>query len=231
MAPPKRLVLCVEGEGDVAAAPLLVKRLLTELQAWDCVWLDPNPLRMGGVTSLFGRKAENWSKKLELAAERGGLGAVLLLQDGDVGAIPGQLFCPASLGRDLSQRARNVGAGKLFSVASVFARQEFESWLIAGVGSLAGKPLPDGRPGIPAGVAAPAGDLEQNPRDAKKWLKQRLPTGYAETTDQALLTQIVEIKAIRQRGMRSFRRLENALNQLVNAVRTGQHIVTPAPPG
>ncbi len=101
MAPPKRLVLCVEGEGDVAAAPLLVKRLLTELQAWDCVWLDPNPLRVGGVTSLFGRKADNWSKKLQLAAERGGVGAVLLLQDGDVGAIPGQPFCAATLGRDL----------------------------------------------------------------------------------------------------------------------------------
>ena len=230
MAPPKRLVLCVEGEGDVAAAPLLVKRLLTELQAWDCVWLDPNPLRVGGVTSLFGRKADNWNKKLQLAVERGGVGAVLLLQDGDVGAIPGQLFCAATLGRDLSQRRRNVGGGKLFSVASVFARQEFESWLIAGVGSLAGRSLPDGRAGIAAGVVAPPGDLEENPRDAKKWLKQRLPTGYAETTDQVLLTQMVEIKAIRERGMRSFRRLESALIQLVQAIRTGQHIVTPTPP-
>ncbi len=141
-----------------------------------------------------------------------------------------QPLCPASAGRDLSLRARDVGVGKLFSVAPVFARQEFESWLIAGIGSQAGRPFPDGRPGIPAGTVAPDGDLEENRRGAKKWLKQRLPTGYAETTDQALLTRMVEIQPIRERGMRSFRRLDDALQQIVNAVRTGRHIVTPTPP-
>jgi|SRR5579884_2625643 len=133
MATRKRLVLFVEGEGDVMAAPVLVKRLLTEFTAWDCLSLDPDPFRLGAVNNLFGKPEANWIKYLQIAAKGGNLGGVLLLQDGDIALKRGQSFCARDIGRDLSRRAHTTGAGASFSVASVFACQEFESWLIAGI--------------------------------------------------------------------------------------------------
>ena len=127
MATRKRLVLFVEGEGDVTAAPALVKRLLTELATWDCLSLDPDPFRIGAVNNLFGKSEQNWIKKLHFAAKGGNLGGVLLLQDGDITLKQGQPFCARDISRDLSRRACAAGAGSVFSVASVFACQEFES--------------------------------------------------------------------------------------------------------
>lgn len=232
MASLKRLVLFVEGKGDIVSVPALIGKLLYELQVSDpVVFLDSKPLRIGGVTSLFGKKEKNWADNLQVAARRGNLGGVLLLLDGDVEAWPGKRFCARDVGRDLSRRARAAGAGSVFSVASVFACQEFESWLIAGIESLAGKKLANGRLEIPANLKAPTGgDLEQHPRDAKGWLNQYLPTGYNPPTDQEPLTRAVDLDAIRQRNLRSFRRLESALRQLVEAIRWGKHIVTPTEP-
>jgi hypothetical protein len=231
MAALKRLVLFVEGEGEVAAAPALIGKLLPELRGPNPVcFLDPNPLRIGGITRLFGEKEKNWIDKLHVAAKRGNLGGILLLQDGDVAVSPREDFCARDVGWDLSRRARDAGAGSIFSVASVFACQEFESWLIAGIESLAGKKLANGRIEIPGHLKTPAGDLEQHPRDAKGWLNQNIPAGYKPNTDQKPLTQAIDVNAIRERGLRSFRRLESALRQLVEAIRSDRHIVTPEGP-
>lgn len=228
MAALKRLVLFVEGKGDIVAAPALIGKLLNELQASDAaVFLDSKPLRVGGVTSLFGKKERNWTDNLRVAAKRDNLGGVLLLLDGDVEAWRGQRFCAREVGRDLSRRARAAGAGSVFSVASVFACQEFESWLIAGIESLAGKKLANGRIDIPSHLKVPEGDLERHPRDAKGWLNECISGGYDPVTDQAHLARAVDLNVIRKRNLRSFRRLESALRQLVEAVRSGKHIVTP----
>jgi hypothetical protein len=48
----KRIVLFVEGEGESDAVPKLVKKLLTEQNAWDVVFLDDAPFRVGEVTKL-----------------------------------------------------------------------------------------------------------------------------------------------------------------------------------
>jgi hypothetical protein len=77
-------VLFVEGEGDVAAAPVLVRHLLTELGAWDCLLLDPDPFRVGAVTNLVGRNEPKWVRWLGAAGKRKNFGAVLVLMDGDV---------------------------------------------------------------------------------------------------------------------------------------------------
>jgi hypothetical protein len=104
---------------------------------------------------------------------------------------------------------------------------EYETWLIAGVESLAGKPLPDGRPGVKAGAVAPSGNLEEAPRAAKGWLNANMDRGYKPAKDQKALTEMVDVELIRKRGLRSFRRLENAVEQLADAVRSEQHVVTP----
>jgi len=55
-------------------------------------------------------------------------------------------------------------------------------------------------------------------------------TGYKPTRDQAELTRLVDLNVIRQQKMRSFRRLESAITELINAIRSGEHAVTPTSP-
>lgn len=230
---PKRLVLFVEGQGDRSAVPVLIKRLLTERNAWDCVTPDAAPFETGGVQNITGRKAGNWTRWLRAALKRPRAAAVLLILDGDRESVHNEAtnrnepFCAADVAKRLAAQAREAGAGNVFSVACVFARQEFESWLLAGIDSLRGQPLPDGRPGVASTAPDVEGDTDGSPRDAKGWLSRHLPNGYKETVDQELLTAMVSLESIRKRSPRSFRRLEHAMDELCEALRTGQHIASP----
>ncbi len=223
----KKLVLFVEGGGDVDAAPALVKRLLTESNRWSSLILDPTPFRVKGWGYLLKENGKEWIRFLKAAAvSHRPLGGVLLLLDGD---IKGQgKFCARNKAWELSRFARQAGAGSHFSVATVFAVQEYETWLIAGVESLAGKPFPDGRRGVNQGVVAPSGNLEEAPRGAKGWLNGKMSRGYKPAKDQKALTEMVDLDLIRGRALRSFRRLENAVRELADAIRSNQHVVTPA---
>jgi hypothetical protein len=152
MATRKKLVLFVEGDGDAEAVPVLVKKLLTETNAWDCIDLDTNPFRLGKLADITGNKAKNWTDKLKAAAKRKNLGAILLLLDGDLEHLEKRPFCAGEFARILAERGRQAGAGVIFSLAVVFALQEYESWLIACSAELAGKPLPGGRQGLREGT-------------------------------------------------------------------------------
>ena len=224
----KRIVLFVEGEGDALAVPVLMKRLLTEVEAWDCLHLDPNPFKVGNVSRLLKNDCRNWIRWLSAAAKRREIGAVLLVLDGDSRRIQGEVFCAANVARELAREATRARAGDLFSVATVFACQEYESWLIAGVKSLCGERLKDGRPGVKAGAKPPDGDLESAPRDAKRWLNKVMASGYNPVRDQAPLTEIVDWDLVRNRPMRSFRRLENAVSQIVSAIRNESPLTSPS---
>jgi hypothetical protein len=161
---------------------------------------------------------------------------VLVLLDGDVDLPAKEPFCPGKLGRDIAGIAKEEGGGTMFSLASVFALQEYESWLIAGIESLSGRPLPDGRSGVRAGVAAPERDLEAHPRDAKGWLRKHMDAPYKPTSHQGPLTKLLIEQSFPTRltDMPSFQRLLRAVTELVGAMQAGRHIVTPtkpAPPG
>src|SRR5437763_1743603 len=60
MASPQRLVLFVEGDGDREAVPILVKRLLTEMNAWSDVFLDVQPFVVGNVAKLTAQGGKGW---------------------------------------------------------------------------------------------------------------------------------------------------------------------------
>jgi hypothetical protein len=229
MASPKRLVLFVEGPGDQEAIPVLVKKLLTDMNAWSDLFLDKQPpFKVGNVAGLTKDNGRKWVGFLKAAAQQANLGAVLLIQDGDLGRIRGEEFCAARFATRLSQWAKGAGVGNSFSVATVFACQEFESWILACAEHLEGVPFPDGRAGICIGTKVPEGDLENAPRDAKSWFHNNISSGYQPTRDQVALTKLMvqHLDAVRARGMRSFKRLENALSQLVNAAKTNNHLVT-----
>src|SRR5260370_20930912 len=178
MATRKKLVLFVEGEGDKAAAPVLVKRLLTDLNAWSHVSPDLTPLVVGNVADVTRSDCRDWLRWLEAARKRSDLGGVLLLLDGDITPIRKEPFCAAVFGRRLADKAREAGAGKVFSVATVFASMEYESWALACAHRLAGLPFLDGRAGLRAGTTPPEGNLEAAPRDAKKWLDPAIDAGF-----------------------------------------------------
>lgn len=224
-----RIVLFVEGEGDTDAVPTLVKRLLTEQNAWDAVILDEHPFRVGEINRLVKNDYREWKRKLSACLKRQCVGGVLLVLDGDIKRVGDAEFCAATVAKSLAEVARSVGGGSTFSVATVFARQEYESWLIAGIESFAGKTLPDGRK-VAENIVLPDGDLEER-RDAKGWLKMAIQGGYKVTRDQITLTQWLDLQLVRNRGMRSFQRLESAVGELVAAIRSEKHVATPSGPG
>jgi Domain of unknown function (DUF4276) len=223
----KRIVLFVEGEGEAEAVPQLVKHLLTEQSAWDAVILDEHPFRVGEVNKIVKEDYREWTRKLSASLKRRNVGGVLLILDGDIKRVGGDTFCAAAVARSLAKVARSVGAGSIFSVATVFARQEYESWLIAGIESYTGKTFPDGRK-VKEHVTVPEGDVEASPRDAKGWLNKAIDGGYKPTRDQATLTEWLDPQAVRKRGMRSFRRLESAILELVTAIRNERRVSTPS---
>ncbi|SRR5579883_1960598 len=223
----RRLILFVEGEGEAEAVPTLIKRLLTEKGGWPYILLDDSPFRVGSVDRLVKEDFRHWKRFLGASLKRPNVGGVLLVLDGDIEKVGGKKFCAAEVAKSLTGAAMHVGAGKKFSVAVVFARQEYESWLIAGIASLAGRVLPDGRL-VQSNATAPEGDLEASPRDAKGWLGTILEGGYKPTRDQAALTRLVNLEAIRARQLRSFRRLESAISSLLEAIHCNRPTVSPS---
>lgn len=206
---------------------ILVKRLLTDKGEWNGILLDEAPFRVGSVDKLVKGNFGNWKRFLGASLKRPNVGGVLLIVDGDIEKIGGQKFCAGKAARSLAEAAKDVGAGRSFSVAVVFATLEFETWLIAGIASLAGRRLPDGRL-IDANANAPTGDLEAGPGDAKGWLRTRVAGGYKPTRDQADMTRLVDLDVVRARNLRSFRRLESAVSSLVEAIRSDAPIASPS---
>jgi hypothetical protein len=223
----RRLILFVEGEGEADAVPTLVKRLLKEKGEWYDILLDDSPFRVGSVDKLVKEDFRDWKRFLGASLKRPNVGGVLLILDGDIAKVGGKEFCAAAVAKSLAVAAIPVGAGETFSVAVVVARQEYETWLIAGVASLAGQRLPDGRL-IERNAKAPEGDLEASPRDAKGWLRAIVDGGYKPTRDQAALTRLVDLQVIRDRNLRSFQRFESAVSSLIEAIRSNAPIASPS---
>jgi hypothetical protein len=221
----RRLVLFVEGDGDKLAVPVLVKRLITDLGLWDGIQLDPNPFVIGGSDAVLGseKKIQRWLNLLRAANKRHNVGGILQVLDGDSPRL-----CARNDAARLVESAKEIGAGTTFSLACVFALLEYETWLLAGIESLAGLKRSDGRPGVRADAVKPEGDIESAPRDAKGKLGELMISGYKQMKDQAALTELVSLDTIRSSGPRSFKRLESALRQLALAFQTGKHVSTPA---
>ncbi len=219
----KKIVPFVEGGGDVEAVPILLSKIVGSQNAFDVVSIDRSPFRVGQVNKLRKHDFNEWHNKIKAALKRPSFGGILLLLDGDVALANKELFCAMKVAREFADAARSIGAGVNFSVACVFACMEFESWLIAAAPGM--KPLPDGRELIlPEKVPS---DPETAPRAAKEWLNRVLSGGYRESLDQSVLTQAIDLDFLRNVNLRSFRRLENAVGELVSAMRTGKHVASP----
>lgn len=236
---PKRLVIFVEGKGDVAAVPTLAQRVINSVGGYEALFVDYAPFRVRGVGTLVKNNCFDWHRWLIVAGStRLNVGAVLLVLDGDLDKVsPGWVrysdrfgstdFCGYRTAAMLGEEARAVRAGDQFSLATVFVMKEFEAWLLAGVESLRGKALAGGRGKVPDNAVCPAIDVEST-RDPKGHLQRAIP-GYDQSLDQGLLANEVDLDLVHRR-CRSFRRFRSAIEQLAAAVRSGQHVVTPTLP-
>lgn len=227
----KQLVLLGEGHGETWALPLLVRKILREKTGNSPLSLQSPALRTVHPVRWNGEKEAadftEWHKRVELAAYKSKRGAVLAVFDGDFKFYPpgsSSPFCAATAARALAVEANKAGAGSICSLAVVFACVEYETWLIAGVESLAGKPFPDGRVGLPSGTVFPSGDPESH---GKRWIEKKWP-GYKPAIHQKELTELLDLNVVRAKELRSFKRLDNAMNQLIRAAEEGAFISTPS---
>ena len=176
------MILFVEGDGDKSAVPTLARKALKQLVANDVLVVDDEPFRVDGVGKLVKNDCANWHRWLRAALGRKNVACVLLVLDGDLSRVPPSWkryvqhyktdeFCAYRVAALLADEARKARAGEAFSVAIVFVMREFEAWLVAGIESLRGAMLAEGRAVIRDDATFPIIDIEAR-RDAKGELRK-----------------------------------------------------------
>ena len=189
----------VEGDGEVAAIPILLARLMRQFCP-DRLPVTPRPIRRPRNSIVKARQLEEW---VEIAARRvEHRGGVLVLLDADQDL-------PCTLAPALLTRAR--AASRECPVSVVLANRNYEAWLIASAASLAGNS------GFPLTVP-PHPNCEEI-RGGKAWL-----TGwwagadyYSPTQHQADLTRLIDIPLARQNSP-SFDKLCRDVERLCDEV-------------
>lgn len=174
----RRLFPIVEGEGEVEALPVLVRRLALEQLAHPIQVCPPWRMHRSAMTHRPG-ELERVASAARIKAGPGGL--ILLVLDADED-------CPRAVAPGLLDRVRSA-AGE--PVSCVLACREFEAWFLAAAPSIAGK----------RGLAGPmiAPDNPESIPDAKGWLTDRMSPGrkYRPTADQAPLAAAMDLELAR----------------------------------
>ena len=184
-----RIVSIVEGDGEVDALPVLLRRLMTWRPPASYGEVAP-PIRV--QKDRFLNKETDFRRFLQLAAAKcGDDGWLLILLDADDD-------CPASKGKEILDRATEVIPHR--RIAVVLANREFEAWFLAAARSL------DGLRGFALDQLPEDFDAER-PRDAKGWMRQRMRSGrYSEMLDQPAFTARFDLQQAYDNS-RSFRKL------------------------
>ena len=174
----------VEGDGEVEAVPVLLRRLLTSMRRHDLLSEIAEPHKT--KRTKIWKKGE-LEKAVEYAASEENCRVILLIYDADDD-------CAKDFGASLVDRARKARSDKIIEVA--VAVREYEGWLIAGVRKLRG------RYGFPRALE-PVADPESI-RGAKEWLDRKMDRAYKETIHQASFSASFDICAAYRRS-HSFR--------------------------
>ncbi len=151
------------------------------------------------VTNGKGRLIRRLEDFLGYATITDGCAAILVLVDADAD-------CPVELAVEFANRARSINV--LVPTAVVCAKREYESWFLASDEDF-------------------NGDAEEYNR-AEQWLNRRFAAGltYKKTKDQVRFSATMDMDAAFH-ASRSFRRLCNAVDELVHFVDAGEVKTTP----
>lgn len=191
-----RVAAIVEGDGEVEAVPLLIRRIARTVVP-DLALETTRPFRVRRNQIVKSGQLERY---VELVVRRHGpeCGILVLLDaNGD---------CPADLGRELRDRVSRSRSDARVEV--VLAKSEYEAWFLAALESLRGKR------GIHAGATPP--DEPEEIRDAKGRLRRETPRSqpYDPVDDQAALTSLFDLGQARERSP-SFRKMWRAVSSLL----------------
>lgn len=204
MSPPGPVIATVvEGEGEVTALPVLLRRLAYQLGYRTAHFPKPHRHHRGALVQPGGleRIIEQVAVLTPTAP------AILVVFDADDD-------CPAALAPALLARARAIRPDR--RIAVVLANREFESWFLAAAPSL-------------AGIRGLAADLKahpdpENPRDCKGWLTHQRVDGqrYRPAVDQSALADAIDLAAARQNAP-SFDKFCRDVERLLVAATSNQH--------
>ena len=189
----------VEGHGEVASVPILLRRLAYEVfEEYGLNVLHPHRLQKGRMVA--GRHLEKAVTLARLKLDQcDGDHAILIVRDADDD-------CPGQNAPVLLNWARHIA--EPIPVSVVFAKSEYETWFLAAVHSLRGDR------GIAQDAMAPP-DPEAI-RGAKEYLERRcmIPGAtYSPTVDQPALTDRFSFEEARQ-ACPSFDKLWRDLERL-----------------
>lgn len=172
------LICIVEGDGDVEALPLLIRRIF--LDEFDEYLNVPKPIRVHRDSFLG--KSDERERYLTLARTKAtAAGGILVLLDADEDCV-----------HELCGKCRSsidtIAVG--LPSAMVVAQVEFESWFLGAIDTTKWA----------GGVLVPPEEPE-SVKNPKAWLKSQLPKGrtYSETVDQPSLASQFDWRASRQR--------------------------------
>lgn len=178
----------VEGHGEVAALPVLLRRLGEWKTPGTFVHIPP-PIRVH--KDRFLNRETEFNRHLLLAAGKSHAnGWILILLDADDD-------CPKERSAEIVRRAEHCLPHQRISV--VMANREYEAWFIAAAQSLHGQRgfSYDARQAVAA----------EQPRNAKGWISQQMKSGcYGEVVDQPAFSARMDLQQAYD-GSRSFRKL------------------------
>ena len=176
------IICIVEGDGDVEALPILIRRIASERLGVPCA--VPRPIRIR--RDSFVRDDNYRAQYLQLARAKAAVsnGVILILFDAD-------RDCPVDLRASLLHLIAAVTHP--IRTALVVAKTEFEAWFVGAAESIRGQR------GIgPDASSPPDPESIANP---KGWLRERMPRirTYSETVDQPALAALFDWQRARQR--------------------------------
>lgn len=189
-----QLGLIVEGDGEVKAAPVLLRRICREFGHH---YVDiPSPVRIPRHKLV---QQEQLARAVATTVKNTSDGTpILVLLDADDD-------CIAALGAQMTNTARAARSDRAVSV--VLANREFEAWFLASIDSLRGR-------GKVRSDAVWTADPE-GPRDAKGKLSALMTSErYSPTVDQAALASQMDLSLARRRS-RSFAKLWREVEKLL----------------
>jgi hypothetical protein len=208
------IVPIVEGHGEVAAVPILLKRWLRFRRYSNVEVNMGGPVRAAGQGAIkVAHDRENElgiEYYLEIALRRRP-DAVLVLLDADED-------CPMNLASDLLARARTMVPAD-YPIGVVVAKREYEAWFLAAFASakfrqsLMEQEFRLERQSLPRGT-----DVEAI-ADCKARIAGLIGLGKYERVHQPALTQILPFTPRMARRSRSFRKLLKELHGLLMKAR------------
>lgn len=193
-----RIGLIVEGHGDVASLPILLRNICFSKEIYNCSF--PHPMRFGEFNAMLNReKFPNFVQYLNNNEE---IDAIIIACDADD-------ICPVKARKLLLKRISDTVHDIRKPIALLLFNREYEALFLSQIDILTGKL---GSAGLDDRQLKDTIAKADQIRGAKEFLRGLIPDlNYKEARDQEKLTAILDIEVLGERhraGLRAVRIME-----------------------